>query len=114
MPFTRTAWRMTRMSSQPQRRLRPVVAPNSLPTLPMCSPAGPVSSVGNGPPPTRVVYALLTPSTASMRVGPMPAPAHAPPATVFDEVTNGYVPWSTSSRVACAPSRSTDFPARIA
>ena len=28
----------------------------------------------------------------------------APPAVVFDEVTNGYVPWSISSNAPCAPS----------
>ena len=31
----------------------------------------------------------------------------APPASVGDEVTNGYVPWSMSSSVPCAPSSST-------
>ena len=45
--------------------------------------------------------------TAVMRVGPMPSPTQAPPAIGFDEVTNGYVPWSTSSSVPCAPSHST-------
>ena len=38
----------------------------------------------------------------------------APDATGFDDVTNGYVPWSTSSSVPCAPSKSTDFPSRSA
>ena len=47
------------------------------------------SSVGNGPAPTRVVYALHTPQTSSMSVGPTPAPTQAAPATGFDEVTNG-------------------------
>jgi len=32
---------------------------------------------------------LLTPITASMCVGPSPAPVQAPPAIVDDEVTNG-------------------------
>src|SRR2546430_9916877 len=41
-----------------------------------------------------------------------PAPASSPPATQLDEVTNGYVPWSRSSRVPCAPSSSTRFPSR--
>src|SRR2546422_2931850 len=36
-------------------------------------------------------------------VGPIPAPTAAFPATVFDEVTYGYVPWSMSSRVPWAP-----------
>ena len=35
---------------------------------------------------------LTTPMILSMSLGAMPPPAHAPPATVFDEVTKGYVP----------------------
>ena len=42
-------------SNQPQRRGRPVVAPNSLPRLASCLPTASSSSVGNGPEPTRVV-----------------------------------------------------------
>ena len=38
--------------------------------------------------------------TESMRVGGMPEPVHAPPAVALDDVTNGYVPKSTSSSVA--------------
>ena len=34
----------------------------------------------------------------------------AAPATGFDEVTNGYVPWSMSSSAPCAPSKSTMLP----
>ncbi len=45
--------------------------------------------------------------TRSILVGPMPAPVQAPPAVGFDEVTNGYVPWSTSSRVPWPPSSRT-------
>ena len=41
--------------------------------------------------------------TSVIRVGPMPEPAQAPPAVGLDEVTNGYVPWSTSSRVPWSP-----------
>ena len=47
-------------------------------------------------------------------VGPMPLPVQAPPATGFDDVTNGYVPWSRSSMVPWAPSNSTACPARSA
>ena len=43
--------------------------------------------MGNGPEPTRVVYALRIPITRSMRVGPMPEPADAPPAVGLDDVT---------------------------
>ena len=51
------------MSSQPQRRGRPVTEPNSLPRFASVAPTSSVSSVGNGPVPTRVVYALTIPST---------------------------------------------------
>ena len=37
---------------------------------------------------------------ASTLFGAMPLPVQAPPAVAFEEVTNGYVPWSTSRRVA--------------
>ena len=49
-----------------------------------------------------------------MRVGPMPVPVQAAPATGLDEVTNGYVPWSMSSIVPWAPSKSTVCPWRSA
>src|ERR1700761_3867634 len=39
-------------------------------------------SVGNGPPPTRVVYALITPITFPMRRGGIPRPVHIPPTVV--------------------------------
>src|SRR3989337_511485 len=45
-----------------------------------------------------------------MFLGPTPAPISAPPATGFEEVTKGYVPWSRSRKVACAPSNSTFAP----
>jgi len=38
-------------------------------------------------------------STVVMRVGPIPDPTAAPPAVGFEDVTKGYVPWSTSSSV---------------
>ena len=44
----------------------------------------------------------------------MPAPTQTPPATGLEDVTNGYVPWSTSSIVAWAPSNSTVWPASSA
>ena len=47
------------------------------------------SSVGNGPAPTLVVYALQMPKTKPMLSGPMPEPVAAAPAVVFEEVTNG-------------------------
>src|SRR6516165_153614 len=106
-PLTRAAYRATTASNQPVRRGRPVVTPYSPPVLRRYSPCSSRSSVGNGPEPTRVVYALTMPITLVIRVGPRPAPTQAPPAVGDDEVTNGYVPWSTSSMVACAPSSRT-------
>ncbi len=99
-----TARRIATASNQPQRRGRPVTAPNSCPTRERCSPVSSNSSVGNGPAPTRVVYAFTMPSTALMSRGPRPVPTAASPAMVFDDVTNGYVPTSTSSSAPCAPS----------
>src|SRR5436190_23630111 len=89
IPLTRTAYRPTTASNQPQRRGRPVVVPNSAPILDRCAPFSSNSSVGNGPEPTRVVYALITPITCEMRVGGTPEPTHAPPDVGLDEVTNG-------------------------
>lgn len=44
-----------------------------------------------------------------MRFGATPRPVQTPAVTVFDDVTKGYDPKSTSSSVPCAPSASTDF-----
>lgn len=44
-------------------------------------------SVGNGPPPTRVVYALTTPMIFLMLVGGTPRPVQTPPTAVLEEVT---------------------------
>src|SRR5580698_6503016 len=57
-------------SNQPVRRARPVVTPYSPPTLRRNSPCSSLSSVGNGPEPTRVVYALTIPITLLILVGP--------------------------------------------
>src|SRR5439155_23816167 len=91
-PFTRTAWRTATASYHPQRRGRPVTAPNSCPGSRRRLPISPVSSVGNGPSPTRVVYAFATPITPSIARGGMPRPVQTPPVVAFDEVTYGYVP----------------------
>ena len=64
-----------------------MTAPNSPPSWRSRSPNGLSASVGSGPLPTRVVYALTTPRTPSMAVGPMPAPTAAPPAVVLEDVT---------------------------
>src|SRR5205085_11224991 len=97
-------------SSQPQRLGRPVTAPNSLPRSRTSLASRSGISVGNGPPPTRVVYALEIPRTCLIFVGGTPTPVAAPPEVALEEVTNGYVPWSMSNIVPCAPSKSTDFP----
>ena len=71
------------------RRGRPVVVPNSKPRERRNSPDSSKSSVGNGPAPTRVVYAITMPITRVMRPGPIPEPVEAPPAVELLEVTNG-------------------------
>src|SRR5690242_5168908 len=92
-PLTRTALRNITPSSQPQRRGRPVVVPNSShgfsPVPRSRSAIGPSSSVGNGPPPTRVLNAFATPTTRSTYFGPKPSPVSAPPAVGDELVTNG-------------------------
>jgi hypothetical protein len=88
-PFTRDAYRRSATSSHPQRRFRPVTVPNSWPRTPRRSPSSPRSSVGNGPAPTRVMYAFTIPTTRSTSFGPNPADASAYPATGFEDVTNG-------------------------
>src|SRR6201995_6164100 len=52
------------------------------------------------------------PSTYPIAFGPRPEPVAAFAATVLDDVTYGYVPWSTSSMVPCAPSNRMRLPAR--
>ncbi len=42
--------------------------------------------------------------------GPTPEPIVTPPATGFEDVTNGYVPWSISNITPCAPSNNTRRP----
>jgi hypothetical protein len=44
-------------------------------------------SVGKGPPPTLVVYALMTPITFLIIVGGIPNPVQTPPIEVAEEVT---------------------------
>jgi hypothetical protein len=53
------------------------------------------------------MYAFAIAMTRDTDVGGIPAPVHAPPAVALDDVTKGYVPWSTSSSVAWPPSSST-------
>src|SRR5437763_16666799 len=85
----RTPYRTATASYQPQRRGRPVTAPYSLPLSRRRFPISPVSSVGSGPSPTLVVYALTTPSTPPIARGGRPSPVHTPPTDAFDDVTYG-------------------------
>src|ERR1017187_10967753 len=89
MPDKRMVRRKAGKSSQPQRRGRPVVLPNSRPTSRKRSPDLSRSSGGNGPLPTLGVYAFTMPTTVSMEVGPTPQPVQAPRAVVEDEVGEG-------------------------
>src|SRR5215470_6907002 len=91
-PLMRDAYLRATASTHPQRRGRPVTEPNSLPRVRSNSAAAPSSSVGNGPSPTRVVYAFEMPSTPWILVGGTPVPVDAPPAVGFEEVMKGYVP----------------------
>ena len=52
-----------------------------------------------------MVYALTMPIISFIKRGPKPDPVIELPAVVFDDVTKGYVPWSISSKVPCAPSK---------
>ena len=109
-PFTITEYFNATKSIHPQRRLRPVTAPNSCPNAPILSPVSSNNSEGNGPAPTRVQYALKIPYTSPIRLGATPKPVQAPAQTVLEEVTNGYEPKSMSSIVPWAPSQSTLLP----
>ena len=71
-------------SNHPHLLGLPVVAPNSTPTLAICSPILSFNSVGKGPDPTLVVYAFIIPSTELNCLGPIPVPVDAAPATVLD------------------------------
>ena len=66
-----------------------MVVPNSWPRSRNQSPEASSSSVGNGPEPTRVVYAFTIPTMVVKRHGATPDPVAAPPEVAFEEVTNG-------------------------
>src|SRR3989338_548148 len=88
-PFTNTECFTKSASNQPQRRGRPVVAPNSSPSSRTIAIKAGGNSVGKGPSPTRVVYAFTTPITSSIWAGLKPVPVMAPPADAFEDVTYG-------------------------
>src|SRR5215218_7474449 len=89
MPFKEAVYLTATRSSHPHRLGRPVVAPYSWPTSLKVPPASSKSSVGIGPSPTLVVYALVTPMTSPRPLGGIPAPMHTPPTDGFELVTNG-------------------------
>ena len=91
-------------SNHPHLLSRPVVAPYSWPISLIFSPVESNNSVGKGPDPTLVVYALKIPLIFLILFGGTPKPEHAPAEVVLDDVTYGYVPKSISSREPCAPS----------
>src|SRR2546429_7490258 len=78
--------------SQPQRLGLPVTVPYSRPILRMVSPmpVGPSSSsVGNGPRPTREVYALMTPIERVRCLAGTPEPLQMPATELLELVTYG-------------------------
>ncbi len=110
VPLTITEYRVATRSSHPHRRGRPVVVPYSRPRSRMRCPMSFFCSVGIGPAPTRVQYAFMIPTTRSSRRPGTPVPVEMPSAVQLELVTNGYVPWSTSSSVAFPPSKSSRLP----
>ena len=86
-PLILIAYLSDTRSIHPTLLALPVVAPNSCPTLAICFPVSLNNSVGNGPLPTRVVYALKIPKTSFILFGAIPKPVQAPAAVVVEEVT---------------------------
>ena len=68
-PLTIMAYFSAGRSSHPHRRGLPVVDPYSLPRSRIIWPSSSSSSVGNGPLPTLVQYALKMPKTSPVRAG---------------------------------------------
>src|SRR5881628_3284518 len=87
IPLIMQAYCNATKSIQPQRRGRPVVAPNSAPILRNSSPVSSKSSVGKGPLPTLVQYAFVTPITSFIFCGATPKPVQTPAEIVLDDVT---------------------------
>ena len=73
-PFTRTAYLRATSRASHSGVSCPVTVPNSPPSSTILAPISSCSSVGNGPVPTLVMYALATPITRSIVVGPIPDP----------------------------------------
>ena len=77
-PFNIQVYRRATKSNHPVLLGLPVVAPNSFPCFRNHSPSSPKSSVGNGPEPTRVQYALKIPYTLPICLGAIPNPLQTP------------------------------------
>ena len=112
-PLIWTEYFKATRSNHPHLRSLPVVAPYSCPTFLILSPVESNNSVGNGPDPTLVVYALNIPIIFLILFGATPKPEQAPAAVVLEEVTYGYVPKSMSSNEPWAPSANIFFPCSI-
>src|SRR5690554_4741539 len=98
-PLIMTEYFSATRSSQPHLLGLPVVEPYSLPASRNALPVSSSSSVGKGPIPTRVQYALKIPYTFPIRCGASPRPVQAPAHIVLELVTKGYDPKSISSIV---------------
>src|SRR3989344_4189656 len=78
-----TAYFPTNASNHPILLGLPVVAPNSFPIFWIFWPTVFVISVGKGPLPTLVLYALQTPITLCTFFGGIPRPVQTPPVVQF-------------------------------
>ena len=77
MPETSTECLAIMASNQPHLLCLPVTVPNSLPILPNFEPIESSNSVGNGPLPTRVLYALTIPRMKPKLFTEIPEPVDA-------------------------------------
>ena len=77
IPDTVIAFFSITISNQPHLLFLPVTVPNSFPILPNFSPTLLLSSVGNGPLPTLVVYAFVIPNIFFKYLGLAPDPVDA-------------------------------------
>ena len=91
-PFTLALYLPATKSNHPHLLFLPVVAPNSFPEDCNKSPSLSNSSVGNGPLPTLVTYALKIPIISFNLLPGIPKPGLIPPDEQFEEVTYGNVP----------------------
>ncbi len=86
-PLILTAYFKATRSSHPHLLALPVVAPTSLPEDCSFAPSSSNNSVGKGPLPTLVTYALNIPIICSNLFPGIPRPVLIPPAVQFEDVT---------------------------